>query len=78
MHTFLEKVHNSQIFKEFHNSRRLRTILMRTDITKEASFKHQVRGARVKFKIQKQKSAPKAKPSETVKANGWRPLRDVI
>lgn len=77
MHTFLEKVHNYQILKEFHNSRGLRTILMSTKTTKEASFKHQVRGARAKFKKQKQKTAHKAKPSETVKANGWRPLRDV-
>lgn len=50
---------------------------MSTKITKEASFKHQVRGARAKFKKQKQKTAHKAKPSETVKANGWRHLRDV-
>lgn len=86
MHTFLEKVHNyHQILKEFHNLRRLRTILIKkakihprtTKTTKEASFKHQVRGARAKFKKQKQKTAHRAKPSGRVKANGWRPLRDV-
>ena len=50
MCAFLEKVHYyHQILKEFHNSRRLRTVLMSTKRTREASLKQQVRGAGARF-----------------------------
>lgn len=46
---FLEKVHKyHQALKKFHNSRKLRTVVMNTERTKEASIKHQVRRTRAR------------------------------